>query len=177
MTRYVLCAFAPMPCKPLCRWAPGGMAAILGLDDDVVKSVCAQAADGEVVEAVNFNAPAQVVIAGHKSAVERACEAGQGPGGQARPDAARVRAFSFQPVEACRRRPGTGPGRHSIRCSRNPLINNVDVAIVSAIPLPSTMRWFARPGMPSDGWKLCRQCGRKASRMWSNAAPARCSAV
>ena len=52
----------------------GGMAAILGLDDATVLSVCEQAAQGEVVEAVNFNAPAQVVIAGSKAAVERACE-------------------------------------------------------------------------------------------------------
>jgi [acyl-carrier-protein] S-malonyltransferase len=52
----------------------GGMAAILGLDDDVVKAVCLQASQGQVVEAVNFNAPAQVVIAGHKAAVERACD-------------------------------------------------------------------------------------------------------
>ena len=52
----------------------GAMAAVLGLDDDAVQAACAQAAQGEVVEAVNFNAPAQVVIAGHKGAVERACE-------------------------------------------------------------------------------------------------------
>lgn len=49
----------------------GGMAAILGLDDDVVRAVCAEAALGEVLEAVNFNSPGQVVIAGHKAAVER----------------------------------------------------------------------------------------------------------
>lgn len=58
----------------------GGMAAILGLDDDVVISVCEQAGQGEVVEAVNFNAPAQVVIAGHKGAVERACELAKAAG-------------------------------------------------------------------------------------------------
>ncbi|WP_083331865.1 ACP S-malonyltransferase [Pelistega sp. MC2] len=52
----------------------GSMAAILGLDDETVQKVCNEAAQGEVVEAVNFNAPAQVVIAGHKAAVERACE-------------------------------------------------------------------------------------------------------
>jgi [acyl-carrier-protein] S-malonyltransferase len=51
----------------------GGMAAVLGLDDDQVKAVCAEAASGHVVEAVNFNSPGQVVIAGHKEAVERAC--------------------------------------------------------------------------------------------------------
>jgi [acyl-carrier-protein] S-malonyltransferase len=51
----------------------GGMAAILGLDDDQVIALCAEAASGEVVEAVNFNSPKQVVIAGHKAAVDRAC--------------------------------------------------------------------------------------------------------
>ncbi|MEQ1661367.1 MAG: ACP S-malonyltransferase [Thiobacillus sp.] len=50
----------------------GAMAAILGLDDDAVRAVCAEAAAGEVAEAVNLNSPGQVVIAGHKAAVERA---------------------------------------------------------------------------------------------------------
>ncbi|MBL8509208.1 MAG: ACP S-malonyltransferase, partial [Chitinimonas sp.] len=53
----------------------GGMAAILGLDDDAIRAACAEAAQGEVVEAVNFNTPGQVVIAGSKAAVDRACEA------------------------------------------------------------------------------------------------------
>ncbi len=49
----------------------GAMAAILGLDDATVLAVCAEAAQGEVLEAVNLNSPGQVVIAGHQSAVER----------------------------------------------------------------------------------------------------------
>ena len=53
----------------------GAMAAILGLDDDAARAACAEAAQGEVVQAVNFNAPGQVVIAGHKSAVARGIEA------------------------------------------------------------------------------------------------------
>jgi [acyl-carrier-protein] S-malonyltransferase len=53
----------------------GAMAAVLGLDDSQVRAACAEAARGEVVEAVNFNAPGQVVIAGHKDAVARAVEA------------------------------------------------------------------------------------------------------
>ncbi len=52
----------------------GAMAAILGLDDDVVGRVCDDAAQGEVVSAVNFNSPGQVVIAGSTAAVERAAE-------------------------------------------------------------------------------------------------------
>lgn len=51
----------------------GAMAAVLGLDDDVVRAVCAEAAQDEILEAVNFNSPGQVVIAGNKAAVERGC--------------------------------------------------------------------------------------------------------
>ncbi|MBP6344587.1 MAG: ACP S-malonyltransferase [Neisseriaceae bacterium] len=50
----------------------GAMAAVLGLSDEDVKAVCAEAAQGEVVEAVNFNATGQVVIAGQTEAVNRA---------------------------------------------------------------------------------------------------------
>jgi len=53
----------------------GAMAAILGLDAQTVKAACAESAQGQVVEAVNFNAPEQIVIAGHASAVQRAAEA------------------------------------------------------------------------------------------------------
>lgn len=49
----------------------GAMAAILGLDDEAVRQVCLDAANGEVLEAVNYNSPGQVVVAGNKSAVER----------------------------------------------------------------------------------------------------------
>lgn len=52
----------------------GAMAAILGLEDDQVIGVCEAAAQGEVVSAVNFNSPGQVVVAGHSSAVQRAVE-------------------------------------------------------------------------------------------------------
>lgn len=50
----------------------GAMAALLGLDDVAVQAVCEQAAEGEVVSAVNFNSPGQVVIAGQTEAVQRA---------------------------------------------------------------------------------------------------------
>jgi [acyl-carrier-protein] S-malonyltransferase len=52
----------------------GAMAVLLGLEDDQVEALCAEAGQGEVVEAVNFNAPAQVVIAGNAAAVQRAIE-------------------------------------------------------------------------------------------------------
>jgi [acyl-carrier-protein] S-malonyltransferase len=50
----------------------GAMAAIMGGDDDAVAAACAEAAQGQVVEPVNFNSPGQIVIAGHREAVERA---------------------------------------------------------------------------------------------------------
>ena len=55
----------------------GAMAAIIGLGDDAINAICADiaAADGDVVAAVNFNSPGQVVIAGHAAAVDRAIEA------------------------------------------------------------------------------------------------------
>ncbi|WP_288841309.1 ACP S-malonyltransferase [uncultured Deefgea sp.] len=52
----------------------GAMAAVLGLSDELIIEACAEAAQGDVVQAVNFNSPGQVVIAGSKAAVERACE-------------------------------------------------------------------------------------------------------
>lgn len=53
----------------------GAMAAVLSLDDESIRAACAEAAQGECVEPVNFNAAGQTVIAGHKAAVERAAEA------------------------------------------------------------------------------------------------------
>ena len=49
----------------------GGIAAVLGLDVEQIRALCADAAQGEVLEAVNLNSPGQIVIAGHKTAVER----------------------------------------------------------------------------------------------------------
>ena len=106
----------------------GGMAAILGLSDEDVRAVCLDAAQGEVVEAVNFNAPAQVVIAGHKAAVERACEAAKLKGAK--------RALSL-PVSAPFHSSLLVPASNRLREYMTPLVfatpgitlvNNVDVA-------------------------------------------------
>ena len=58
----------------------GGMAAIIGLSDEAVAKVCGNAAAEGVVEPVNFNSPGQVVIAGEKAAVEKACELAKAEG-------------------------------------------------------------------------------------------------
>ncbi|TFL13777.1 ACP S-malonyltransferase [Pusillimonas caeni] len=109
----------------------GGMAAVLGLDDDTVRSVCAQAAQGEVVEAVNFNAPAQVVIAGHKAAVERACELAKEAGAKRAlmlPVSAPFHSSLLQPAAEKLAQALAGI---QVEAPRIPLVNNVDVASVS----------------------------------------------
>jgi [acyl-carrier-protein] S-malonyltransferase len=58
----------------------GGIAAILGLDDEGVRAACLEGAQGEVLEAVNYNSPGQVVIAGHRTAVERGIELAKAKG-------------------------------------------------------------------------------------------------
>jgi len=58
----------------------GAMAAILGGDEAAIIEACREAAQGEVVEAVNFNSPGQLVIAGHRAAVERAIDAAKARG-------------------------------------------------------------------------------------------------
>jgi len=52
----------------------GSMVSILGLEEDQVRQLCSQAADGQILEPVNFNCPGQIVISGHKEACQRACE-------------------------------------------------------------------------------------------------------
>jgi [acyl-carrier-protein] S-malonyltransferase len=109
----------------------GGMAAILGLDDDTVRAVCAEASVAGVVEAVNFNAPAQVVIAGHKVAVEKACEVAKAKGAK--------RALPLPvsaPFHSSLLKPASDQLREylasvNVQVPAIPVINNVDVAVVN----------------------------------------------
>lgn len=109
----------------------GGMAAILGLSDADVIALCAEAAQGEVVEAVNFNAPAQVVIAGATTAVERACEMAKSRGAKRAlilPVSAPFHSSLLKPASD-RLRDYLVPLHFS--AALIPVINNVDVAIVN----------------------------------------------
>lgn len=111
----------------------GGMAAILGLSDDDVRASCDEAAQGQVVEAVNFNAPAQVVIAGHKQAVERACEIAKAKGAK--------RALPLPvsaPFHSSLLKPASDRLRDYISslafaAPQIPVINNVDVAVLNDV--------------------------------------------
>jgi len=107
----------------------GGMAAILGLEDDQVRQACASAAEGDVVEAVNFNAPGQVVIAGSSAAVERAIAACKEAG------AKRAMPLPVSVPSHCALMKPAAEQLAEVLASLNmhaaeiPVINNVDVAI------------------------------------------------
>lgn len=106
----------------------GGMAAILGLDDDAVRQACAQAAGDQIVEAVNYNAPAQVVIAGHAAAVERACELAKAAGAKRAvtlPVSAPFHSRLLKPAASVLEQ---ALAKIDVRAPAMPLINNVDVA-------------------------------------------------
>ena len=109
----------------------GGMAAILGLSDEDVRASCSEASQGQVVEAVNFNAPLQVVIAGHKAAVERACEIAKAKGAKralALPVSAPFHSSLLKPASDRLREYLSGI---EFSVPKIDLVNNVDVAIVS----------------------------------------------
>lgn len=107
----------------------GAMAAILGLDDDGIAAACAEAAQGEVVEPVNFNAPGQTVIAGHKGAVERACEACKARGAKRAVLLPVSAPFHSSLLKPAADRLAIALADIAIAAPTIPVINNVDVAI------------------------------------------------
>ena len=143
----------------------GGMAAILGLSDDDVRA----ASVAGVVEAVNFNAPAQVVIAGAKAAVEKACEIAKAKGAK--------RALPLPvsaPFHSSLLKPASDRLREylanvTINAPIVPVINNVDVAVVNdpaAIKdalvrqAASPVRWVETvQKMKADGITRVVECG------------------
>ena len=106
----------------------GAMAAILNLDDDSVRAACAEAAQGETVQAVNFNAPGQVVIAGHKAAVARAMEACKAKGAKRALPLPVSAPFHSSLMQPAAQRLRDYLERVEIAPPAVPLINNVDVA-------------------------------------------------
>jgi len=147
----------------------GAMAAILGLSDDQVRQACEEAAAGDVVEPVNFNAPSQVVIAGQAAAVARACEAAKRLGAK--------RALPLPvsaPFHSSLLRPASDRLRAYLAKVRLaapsiPVVNNVDVAvetepgrIVDALArqAASPVRWVETiQRMAADGVTHVVECG------------------
>ena len=150
----------------------GTMAVVLGLSDDDVRAACAEAAAENpalVVEPVNFNAPAQVVIAGHTAAVERACELAKAKGAK--------RAMKLPvsaPFHSSLLKPASDRLRDymadlSFNAPQIALINNVDVAIVNDVAgikdalvrqAASPVRWVeTMQKVAADGITQVIECG------------------
>lgn len=110
----------------------GAMAAILGADDDAVRAACAEASTGgEIVEAVNFNAPGQVVIAGHKAAVERGGEACKARGARRALMLPVSAPFHSSLLKPAADRLADYMKNVAFRAPQIPVVNNVDVAVVN----------------------------------------------
>lgn len=150
----------------------GAMAAILGLDDGQVIAVCATAQaemTGQVVAAVNFNSPGQVVLAGHTAAVERAMALAKQAGAKRAlrlPVSVPSHCALMRPAAERLARDLAGV---AIRPPRVPVINNVDAAAVQdpdAIRTSLTrqlyqpVRWVEIiRGMAAEGVQLLVECG------------------
>lgn len=147
----------------------GAMAAVLGLDDDIVRAVCSEAAQGEVLEAVNFNSPGQVVIAGHKAAVDRGCALAKEKGAK--------RALPLPvsvPSHCALMKPAAEKllaalGAIEVKAPVVPVIHNADVASHSdpaairdalARQLYSPVRWVeSMQAMAAQGVTRIAECG------------------
>jgi len=106
----------------------GAMAAIMGGDDDAIADACREAAQGEVVEPVNFNAPGQVVIAGNKSAVERAMAAAKARGAKRALLLPVSAPFHSSLLKPAAERLASRLAQVDIRPPSIPVVHNVDVA-------------------------------------------------
>lgn len=147
----------------------GAMAAILGLDDDAVRAVCAEAAQDEVLEAVNFNSPGQVVIAGHKAAVERGMEAAKARGAKRAlilPVSVPSHCALMQPAAEKFEQFIAGV---AVRAPQVPVLHNADVAactdadsIKNALvrQLYNPVRWVETvQKMAAEGIAMTAECG------------------
>jgi [acyl-carrier-protein] S-malonyltransferase len=133
-------AIAFRDCLPLVRFraeamqeavpeGQGAMAAILNLDDAAVRAACEEAAQGEVVQAVNFNAPGQIVIAGHKAAVTRAMEACKARGAKRALPLPVSAPFHSSLMRPAAERLRGYLERVAVAAPAITLVNNVDVAV------------------------------------------------
>ena len=110
----------------------GAMAAVMGLDADGVIEACREAAQGQVVEPVNFNAPDQIVIAGHREAVERASAAAKARGAKRAvllPVSAPFHSTLMRPAA---QRLATRLAEVAVDAPTVPVLHNVDVSVADA---------------------------------------------
>ena len=110
----------------------GAMAAIMGLDDAGVADACREAAQGQVVQPVNFNAPDQIVIAGHREAVERAAAAAKARGAKRAVMLAVSAPFHCLLMQPAAERLAAYLARVAVDSTAVPVIHNADVRAADA---------------------------------------------
>jgi [acyl-carrier-protein] S-malonyltransferase len=115
----------------------GAMAAVIGADDDAVTAACAEAAQGQIVEPVNFNAPGQLVIAGHRAAVERAIAAAKARGAKRAMLLPVSAPFHSSLLAPAAERLAARLAEVDVRTPAIPVLHNVDVA---THPQPDAIR-------------------------------------
>jgi [acyl-carrier-protein] S-malonyltransferase len=109
----------------------GAMAALLGIDVDTAERACAEAAQGEVVNIANINSPGQIVIAGHRTAVDRALKVAAGLGGRRSvllPVSAPFHSALMKPAAD---RLAAELERVAVRAPRVPVVRNVDAGLTT----------------------------------------------
>jgi [acyl-carrier-protein] S-malonyltransferase len=109
----------------------GAMAAILGLDATAVTEACVECAQGQVVEAVNFNTPEQIVIAGHAAAVQRAADAAKAKGAKRAVMLPVSAPFHCSLMKPAAERLRQKLADLSLSAPQVPVVNNADVACLS----------------------------------------------
>jgi [acyl-carrier-protein] S-malonyltransferase len=152
-----------------CAEGEGAMAAILGLDDDAVRALCGEAAQNEVLEAVNFNSPGQVVIAGHAAAVERGMELARASGAKRAVKLPVSVPSHCRLMHAAAKRLAEALEGMTIRTPDVPVVHNADAAShtdpvrirdVLARQLYSPVRWVETVlAMAARGVRLVAECG------------------
>jgi len=150
----------------------GAMAALMGLDVETAEKACAEAAQGEVVNVANINSPGQIVIAGHKGAVERAVKAAAGLGGGKSvllPVSAPFHSALMKPAAD---RLAAELERVAVRTPRVPIVRNVDAGLTTTADdvKPFLIRQVASPVR----WTDClTTLAREGATVWLEVGPGR----
>jgi len=150
----------------------GAMAALLGIDVDAAEKACAEAAQGEVVNIANINSPGQIVIAGHRAAVERALKAAAALGGKKSvllPVSAPFHSALMKPAAD---RLAAELERVAVRAPRVPVVRNVDAGLTTTADdvRPFLIRQVASPVR----WTDCLGAlAREGATAWLEIGPGR----
>lgn len=150
----------------------GAMAALMGLDVEAAEKACAEAAQGEVVNVANINSPGQIVIAGHRAAVERALKVAAALGGKKSvllPVSAPFHSALMKPAAD---RLAAELERVAVRAPRVPVVRNVDAGLTTTADdvKPFLIRQVASPVR----WADCLMTlAREGATVWLEVGPGR----